>query len=122
MDAKAGEGGAPAWSLVLSSSRVRRPVTNMWRASLAALARRVARPGIHHCRRRARECSQMGKRPLTNTGGIADHVGTRLPRGSRARIDALVRDSGLTRGEFMRTAILNAIEDAERREVDAKAS
>jgi hypothetical protein len=94
----------------------------MWRASLAALARRAARSGIHHRRRRVRECSQMGKRPLTNTGGIADHVGTRLPRGSRARIDELVKDSGLTRGEFMRKAILDAIENAEQREVETKAS
>jgi len=64
----------------------------------------------------------MARRPLTETGGIADQVGTRLPRGSRARLDALVKDLGLTPGEFMRKAILDAIEDAERREVDAKAS
>ncbi len=63
----------------------------------------------------------MAQKPLTASGGEADVIATRLPRGSRARLDALVERRGLTPGEFMRAAVLAAIEDAER-EVDAKAS
>ncbi len=64
----------------------------------------------------------MAQKPLTASGGEADVIATRLPRGSRARLDKLVKRRGQTTGECVRAAVLDAIEGAEQREVDAKAS
>ncbi len=64
----------------------------------------------------------MGKKSLSPDGSRSDTVATRLPRADRARLDALLKRRGQTHGEFMRAAVLAAIEDAEQREVNAKAS
>ncbi len=64
----------------------------------------------------------MGKKALSPDGSRSDTIATRLPRADRARLDALVQRRGQTHGEFIRAAVLEALEDAEQREVDAKAS
>lgn len=64
----------------------------------------------------------MTQKALTPSGGEADVIATRLPRGSRARLDKLVKHQGQTTGGFLRDVIIAAMEDAEKREVDAQAS
>lgn len=64
----------------------------------------------------------MAQRALTPEGGKGDHVGTRLPRGERDRVDGLARRRGLTRAEFVRAVLLDAVAADEPQEVAAQAS
>ncbi len=64
----------------------------------------------------------MAQKPLVEGGDGTKTVATRLPLGDRARLDALVERQGRSSAEFVRAAILDALEAAEQREVSAKAS
>ena len=43
------------------------------------------------------------------------HVSVRLPYGSRARLDRMAREHGMSRAAFLRTVILGAIGASRRR-------
>lgn len=64
----------------------------------------------------------MAKKPLSPEGGRSPTVATKLPRVDRDRLDALVKRRGQTPGAFVRAAVLEALANAEKQEVDAKAS
>jgi hypothetical protein len=60
--------------------------------------------------------------PLTAEGGNAEKLFGAFPRGSAERIDRIAARQGISRSEFIRTAVLQLIEEEESREVAAQAS
>jgi len=64
----------------------------------------------------------MSMHPLTPEGGRAEKLFGAFPRGSAERIDRVAARHGMSRSEFVRTAVLQLVEQEESQEVAAEAS
>jgi hypothetical protein len=71
-------------------------------------------PGVARLRRapRRESVSRMAQKPLSEDGGEAYSVVTRFPREQVARVMELATAAGMTRSEFIRQAVADAVGDA----------
>ncbi len=87
---------------------------------------------LHRCNEDARAEAQVARvsdvmpvipqKPISPEGGESERLTIRLPRGCEARIDEVARQRGVTRSEYVRTALLALLDAEAPQEVTTQAS